>query len=41
MKTFIPTEVEIIFITTKVLTDSTIIEIDDNFDPSSGQEQQF
>ena len=43
MKTFIPTEVEIIFITTQVLTDSdnNIIEIDDNFDPSSGQEQQF
>ena len=31
MKTFIPTEVEIIFITTKVLTDSdnNIIEIED------------
>ena len=31
MKTFIPTEVEIIFITTKVLTGSNgnIIEIDD------------
>ena len=34
MKTFIPTKVEIIFITTKVLTDSNgnIIEIDDPYE---------
>jgi len=36
MKTFIPTEVEIIFITTKVLTNSdNIIEIEDEYVPNN------
>ncbi len=37
MKTFIPTEVEIIFITTQVLTDSdnNIIEIEDEYVPNN------